>query len=725
MAIIGKIRNYSWLLLAFIGLALLAFILGDFVRKGQSHGPKNDLAVIAGETVTFNDFNNDFEAQSELIKEQNRLNNLDKNQADKLKSDLWIKLVQKIIVHKEAKELGLIVKGKESNDQLISPEELSDIFAGKEPNQYVVNFLTQGHPEKFDAKLVSDFTNNLDKQEPVVRNIWLNLEKELKEERLTSKYFTLISKGLYVTSSEAKKTLEASTKTAKYRFTALKYNTISDSTLKVSDDEVKKYYEKHKFEYEQEDGRTVEYVAFEVKPSKEDLKKSEEDIMKMKEEFAKDKDPEAYVNSVNTADNRFSQSFVKKGTLDKEIDSLFFTATEGTIYGPYMVDETYKVAKLIARQARPDSLKARHILIGFSGSKRDTKATLSKEKAKAKADSIMAAVKKDTAKFSELALKFSNDPSVKENKGSMGWFNEGAMVKSFNDACVNGKKGDVVVIESEFGFHIINVLDKTTPINKVQVAIVVLPVNISQTTYNTIENQANTFAAEANTAAIFEKKIVEKGLNKRICQDVKEADPERKNSVPGLEDPTMLVRWAYGAEKDAVSETFNVGRKYVVAHLKEIRKKGFAPLEQIKTDMELGAKRVKKGEMLTAKINDQLKNAKTINELAEKLKTKLDTVEAQSFMSINMPMLGPEPSVVGTVFGLKAGQMSKPIIGKSGVVVVTVDEFKENTSPVDVKMAQNQLTSMLRQRASSINSDAYKSALFKKANIIDNRGKFY
>lgn len=715
MAVIGKIRNYSWLLLAFIGLALLAFILGDFVRKGQKSGPKNDLAEIAGEKVSYMDFNSEYESQLELYKQQSGGASIDKNTSDQLRERLWDELVRKIVLHKEAKELGLIVKGKEARDQIVSPEELADMTTGKEPHPYVIQFFTQGQPDKFDPRQVAQFIENFDKQEDFVKNLWLYYEKNIKEDRLSSKYFTLISKGLYVTSSEAKKSFDSRNKIVKFRLASLRYQTISDSTVKVSDEEMKNYYEKHKYEFEQEEGRSIEYVAFDVKPSKEDFKKGEEEIVKMKEEFTKDANSEAYVNANSTT--KFSPLFVKKGALDKEIDSLFFSAEVGTIHGPYLLDDTYKVAKLMAREARPDSLKARHILIGFTGS-RVEKATLTKEQAKAKADSLAAVLRKDTTKFADLAIKFSNDPTAKENKGSLGWFNDGAMIKKFNDVCIAGKKGDVEVVETEFGYHVINILNKTNPIVKVQVAIVDRKVDPSEATFNTIYAQASAFATECTSKEIFEKKIVEKGLNKRIADNLKETD----RNLPGIESPTELVRWAYNAEKDAISPSFDVTRKYVVAHLKEIKNKGFAPMEQVKTEVELGAKRVKKGEMLVAKFNAQLAKTKDLYALAAGLNSKVDTVEGLSFAAFGVPALqAAEPAVIGTVFGLKAGQMSKPIVGKSGVVVVLVDEFKDAAPTTDMKQAQQQLQSFLRSRA---RSDGY-NALLKKADVKDNRGKFF
>ena len=714
MAIIGKIRSYSWLLLAFIGLALLAFILGDFIRKGDSKGSDTKLAEIAGESVNFLDFDIEYQEQIELYKQQYKLNSVDKQTSIQIREEIWNQKLREIIIHKQAKSLGLIVKGTESKDYIISPEELKELTMGKEPHPFVVQFFTQGNPQNFNPQAVVQFINNFDQQEEFVKNLWLFYEKNIKEDRLNNKYFSLISKGLYVTKAEAQRNFDSRNKLVKFRFTSVRYNTISDSTVTVSDKEIEAYYEKNKYKFEQEEGRDIEYVSFNVTPSEDDFNKSKEDITKLIADFQKEEDVASFVNF--NADSKYNNVFQRKGVLDLAIDSVMFKAPIGTLVGPYIIDNTYKLAKLIDRQVRPDSLKARHILIAFKGSLRaDANVTLTKEQAKAKADSILFSVKKDTSKFSSLAMQFSNDPSAKENQGSLGWFTDGAMVKEFNDACVSNKKGDVFGVSTDFGYHVINLLDKTTPAEKIQVAIIDRLVEPSETTFNKAFSDANTFANEVTSAEIFESKIVEQGLNKKIAESIKETD----RSLPGMENPIELVRWAYSAEKGSVSQSFDVGEKYVVAILKGVKHKGYAPLDQIKNEMELGAKQVKKGEMLTEKFNAT--NAKTIEELASKLQTKVDTADGLSLSSFGVPMLGAEPAVIGSVFGLKQGQMSKPIIGKTGVIVVIVDEFKDVAQTADLVQTKAQMIGYLQQRAKS---EGY-NALLKLAEVKDFRGKFY
>ncbi|MEI7594836.1 MAG: peptidylprolyl isomerase [Bacteroidota bacterium] len=714
MAIIGKIRSYSWLLLAFIGLALLAFILGDFIKKGSSKGADTTLAEVAGETVNYIDFDAEYQEQVELYKQQYKKSSLDKQTSDQIREEIWNQKLREIIIHKQAKRLGLIVSGKESKDYIISPEELKELTMGKEPHPFVTQFFTQGNPQSFNPQQVVQFITNFDQQDEFVKKLWLFYEKNIKEDRLNNKYFALISKGLYVTKAEAKRSFDSRNKLVKFRFTSLRYNTISDSAVKVTDQEIQKYYDKQKFKYEQEAGRDLEYVLFDVVPSKEDFNLAKEEITKLAAEFQKDEDAAAFVNY--NADTKYSNLYQRKGVLDPEVDSVMFKAPIGTMVGPYLINNTYKLAKLIDRKVRPDSLEARHILIAYKGSLRaDAKVTLTKEQAKAKADSIMMAVKKDTSKFGAMAIQLSNDPSAKENKGNLGWFTDGSMVKEFNEACINNKKGDIFVVATDFGYHVINLINKTVPAEKIQVAIVDRLVEPSETTFNKVYSDANTFASEVTTPELFESKIVEKGLNKRIAESVKETD----RALPGMENPIELVRWAYKSEKGAISQAFDVTDKYVVAILKSVKLKGYATLEQIKSEMELGAKQVKKGEMLADKI--KAANAKSIEELATKLNTKVDTADGLSFSSFGIPLLGAEPAVIGSVFGLKQGQLSKPIIGKTGVVVVIVDEFKDVATTADLVQTKAQMVGYLGQRAKS---EGY-NALMKLADVKDLRGKFY
>lgn len=707
MAIIGKIRNYSWLLLVFVGIALLAFILGDFIRKGPKSS-STEIGNVAGTTIDYRDFEQRVEKQLEQYKEQNQKGTVEQATTYQIRQQVWSQMVREVIMNEQMEELGITV----------CSDELFDLVQGKEPSQYIVQNFTNPKTGQFNPADVVNFLNNLDKQEPKVRQQWMDLEKFIKEDRLNNKYNALISKGIYVTKAQAKRNNDMRNKLADCRFVVLKYNTISDSTVKVNDEEIKKYYEAHKAENEQPEAtRDIEYVLFDVLPSSDDIKKVDTWINEIKSDFSKAEDPIAFAKQ--NADSKIEGKFLSKGKLSPAFDSVVFKKNSvGTVIGPLAENGFFKMGKVVDIQMRPDSIKARHILIAFEGAMRaDSKVKRTKVQAKAKADSILTVIKKDTVKFGNLAKLLSDDPSNKDKGGDLGWFEDGVMIPSFNDACIKAKKGDFISVETDFGYHVIYVADKTKPVEKAKVAIIDRSVNPSDQTFQGVFGKANEFLSLCTNQETFEKAVSQKNMNKRIADNIKELD----YSLPGMESARELVRWVYQNEKGKVSPVFDVGGKFVVAVIKNAKDKGIPTLDQIKNDMEVGAKRDKKAEMLSEKFNTALKSAKSLEDLSKTLNSKIDTVEGVSLSAFGIPTMGVEPEIIGTIFSMKSNVMSAPLKGKSGVAVIILDKTHDVPTKTDIKQVKEQLQGYMQSRVSY---EAY-PALEKMMNVVDNRAKFY
>ncbi|MFH0895904.1 MAG: SurA N-terminal domain-containing protein [Bacteroidota bacterium] len=712
MALIGKIRSYSWLLLAFIGIAMVAFIMGDFVRKSPKQSVE-DIGIVAGESISPRDFDARVQVELDRYKKQSKQEKIDQNTTNQIREQVWSQIVREIIMKKELDELGLVV----------TSAELLDLMTGKEPHQYILQNFADPKTGMFNPNDVKNFLKTLDQQPPENREMWYDLEKAIKEEQINNKYTTLVSKGLYVTKSQAKINYELRNTMIDFRYVTIKYNTVSDSSLKVTQEELQKYYEQHKWEYDQEASRDLEYVSFDVVPSAEDIKKVEDWIKSIIPEMAKTDSISDMENLVNVnADSQYDPRFKKKGDLPICFDTSIFKAELKTIQGPYMDNGAYKIAKLMDRQMRPDSCKAKHILIAWEGALRaEPTVKLTKEQAKTKADSIMGVLKTvpgDTIAFNAFAKKFSADPSNKDNGGNLGWFVDGMMIKAFNEACIKGAKGEMKLVETEFGYHIILILDLTKPIEKVEVGIVDRTVEASEPTIQMMYKKANDFAAIATDAAKFDMALMKQGLIKKTADFVREIDWQ----LPGMESPRDLVHWMYNEEtkKNDVSKVFDVGLKFVVGKLKEVREKGFAPLEQVKPEVETGAKRDKKAQMFIDRIN-KLGAISDINALGLKLNAPVDTVEGITFSAYGIPKLGPEPEIIGYLFGVKNPGLTKPIKGKAGVAVAIIDKKVNPVPTTDYTMMKKQLNDYLMSRAGS---EVF-NALMKKADIIDNRGKFY
>ena len=697
MAVIGSIRKRVGLLIGFIGVSLLAFILGDVFSSGTGifGGNTDVVGDVAGEKVHYSEF----EKRVEMLTENYRINtqsdNIDQNTQDMLREQAWGMFVNENTLGVEYKKLGISV----------SAEELYDMCTGSNPHAQVKQAFSDPKTGQFDAASVIKFLKNLPNADEKTQRQWRQFEDAIREERIASKYKDMLKAGLFVTDAEAKEAYTEAQRTASISYLRLDYNTIPDSTVKVEEGDLKAYHSANTAKYKQTESiRKIEYVTFDITPSAEDRQEVTEWINKKAGEFAESTNDINYVNQYS--DVPFDSTYHAKGTLAAVIDTSFFNAPIGKMVGPYMDGDIFKISKLVADRFIPDSVKARHILISVENG--DT------AKARNTADSLKSAIKRG-AKFADLAQVFSKDPGSGAKGGDLGWFRSGAMVKPFNDACFEGSKGDMPIVTSQFGVHLIEIMDKGVPSKQIQVATLERKVEPSQKTYDNIYGKANQFASNNNTALLFDSACIKEGLNKRIADNIRETD----KNIPGLESPRELVRWAYQAKKGDVSKAFTLGEKYVIAKLVDIKDKGTLPLESVREQVTAEVRKQKKADMLAEKINAA--GATTMEALAQKLNVNSSDADAINFQNPYIQGLGNENKAVGSIFGMKAGSISKPIKGDNGVIVVFVKSFTEPAAITDYSANIKQLVD---QRKSRSEYEVF-NALKEKANIEDNRGKFY
>jgi peptidyl-prolyl cis-trans isomerase D len=697
MAVLGKIRKRVGLLIAFIGISMLLFILGDLVTSntGIMHRNSDVIGNIGGEAVHYQEFEKRVEKLTENYKTNSKTENIDPNTQDMLREQAWSMYVNDNVLGKEYQDLGISC----------SSEELYDMCTGKNPNPQIKQAFTDPKTGQFNPATVVSFLKDLPNRPEDVQRQWKTFEDAIKEERISNKYKTIIRSGLFVTTEEAKRNYEESQRTASIRYVRMDYSTIPDSSVKIDDGDLKSYYNDHKNKFKQaETVRKVEYVAFDILPSAEDREKVVTDITKLKDEFAQSTDNILFVNQ--NSDSPFDSTYHSKGTFSPAVDSLLFASPVGTIIGPMEDGSSYKLWKVSNEKMTSDSVKARHILLKPENG--DT------AKALAKADSLKNLIKKG-AKFEDLARIYSQDQGSAIKGGDLGWFRQKVMVGPFNDACFNGKKGDMPIVKSEFGVHLIEILDKGVPSKQIQVAVIERKLVPSDKTYENVYNKASEFAFKNNNGNAFDSAIVKQGLNKRIADNIRESD----KTIPGLEQPRELVRWAYSAKKGDISKVFTFGDKNVIAHLVDIKEKGFLPLEAVKDIVTPEVRKEKKADILVEKFTNA--GGSSIDAIAQKLNTAAADADNILMSNTYIPGIGNEANVVGTVFALKAGAISKPIRGENSVTVVAVKSFKDLVPTNDYSVNIKQLGD---QRKSRSEYEVF-NALKEKAGVEDFRGKFY
>lgn len=685
-----------------IGFSLVAFVLGDLLTSNTSLFQDNgtEIGSINGESISAMEFDAKYQENVENQKINTNSENIDAQTLDMLREQTWNQFINDKVLGRAHEALGVAV----------SKEELWDMVQGQfvHPKIKEVQFFKDSLTGIFKPEAVVRYLNSL-KDNPEANNQWLSFESGIKRERVGQKYLNLIKGGMYTTKSEALENKMEVERKATVNWFSLLYASIPDSSIKPTDDELKAYYHKHSNNYKQETNtRNLEYVNFDIAPSPEDFAITEASLKEVMDEFrTTQKDSEFVMRNSDVKD--FRKDYLPESSLPPSVGSLLMASPVGTVLGPVMEGQSYFMIKSMDFKDVPDSVKARHILI--SNSKADSATAM------ARLDSLKSVIRSGKGKFAELAEKFSDDPGSGAKGGDLGWFQEGTMVKPFNDACFFGKKGDMPIVVSQFGVHLIEVQELASTSKRVQFCVVEKKVEISSKTDRTVFAKATEFASKATDKEAFEKIVVDEKLIKRVADGVKEDD----KTVPGLESPRELIRWAYRAKEGEISKVMQFGNVYVVAMVGQVREAGVLPLEQVKDKIMPEVVKEKKAEMLTEKIKAAKTSGITLDALAKALGANVTANPDVTFSAGYFGSAGTELEVAGSIFGLKKGEVSKPIKGNTGVFVVQVTDLTEPQGELDAKPNKSQMEISLKGR---VDYQVFQ-ALKKNSGIVDKRAKFF
>lgn len=709
MAVLESIRSKAGTIVVIvIGLALFSFVMQDLFSSGNSmfNSRDTDIGEINGETVKGEEFQRRLSVAEENYKRNQGVSGVDDNTRQQLINQIWNEYLDEFLFDGQMAEVGVAV----------SDDELFDMIQGDNINPQVtqIPLFQDSITKQFDRNRVIKFlkTQLSEENDPdgKYRESWAEFEKSLAKQRVKSKYNTLIRKAVYVTTAHAKFDFATKNTTASVRLVAKKFDTVADSTIAVTDEDMKKYYDAHNFEFEQKDEtRKVEYVVFQVNPSAQDREDLNKNIASLKTEFQATTDDSAFVNANSTESIRVET--VKRGKLGPQIDSAVFSGTAGTVYGPFNDGDMLKLLKLKGFKATSDSVKARHILIS-------TQSGMTAAVALAKADSLKNAIK-GGSDFSLLAIQFSEDPGSKVKGGDLGWFTEGMMVPEFNDACFNGNVGDLVTVSTQFGAHLINITEKTKSSNKAEVIYLSKKVEPSTKTVDEFYAKANDFAVSAVDYDAFKKIADEKG----IFIVSKDGLLPNDRQVNDLSNSREMVQWAYNQDRKLkeVSKVFDFDGNYVVASLTGLKDKGIPTFDQLKDVLKPLAIREKKGEMFSKQFTDAMAGVTTIDQLGAKMNLPADTNASITFSSYSIPNHGYEPKVIGRALGSSLNKLSKPIVGLNGVFVMQVSSITPGVAPTDWKETKSQVVQSLAGR---VDNGVY-TAILKKGNVEDKRYRFF
>lgn len=705
MAAIGSIRKHSTFLVIVIGVALAAFVLGDFAKGGG--GSRNvNVGEVEGEEITIMDFNYEAEKNIEGTMQQQEKDRLSADEIFSVKEQTWNDIVHRVIMDNEYEALGLSV----------TSEELFDLIQGSNPHALIKQYFVDQTTKQYDRNLVVQYLQNMESLPEAAKQQWIRFEKYIKDDRLREKFNVLISKGYYVTSEHANAVYAEKNDKANIDYVAAKFIDINDSLFNPTDADYAAYYDEYKEKYKQKASRDIEYVVFNIVPSAKDVEDSKKEIDQIAQEFRETVDVVRFVK-VNS-DKPLDTSWFAQGKLPVQIDSLMFNSKVGTVSEPYMLNNEFHVGRLMEVGSRPDSMKASHILISYVGAyNARSEVTRDKDQASSLADSLFNVLKRQPNTMVQLAKEFSNDPSVEQNNSDLGWFEDGKMIYSFNEAVLNTKVGKFTLTETPFGFHIIEVTGKKELVKKVKVAMVDREIYASDETYQNTFAKASKIATECANEDEFNKVVTEERLNKRTMPVIREMN----NYIAGLKNPRQIIRWAFNPETEAgqVSNVFDLEDMFVVAVLTAKIDEGYPTLEQVKERIYQNVYNELKGEYYTNKMKELNYN---LDEVKAGMQTVDKNVNPLYFSARNLPGFTTENKVIGEVFGMKSGTVSNPIIGNSGVFLVKVNDITLAGNTTNYTPIINELQADFEKR---VGQDYPYNAMKESVEIVDNRIDFY
>ncbi|SHG63618.1 SurA N-terminal domain-containing protein [Winogradskyella jejuensis] len=712
MAVLNKIRQRSLVLILVIAMALFAFVIGDVFRNSDAFtgGSQDIVATINGEDIKREPF---------MLAVQNMQQRMGPSASEtQAKNNIYNQELRRIVMNTEFEKLGLSVEKDKMRELLENnfgsyPEfqNQDSIFDVNKLNAFIANLKDiqpQGAP-------LSTFTINYAQ--------WTNNEQQLANNALTQQYYNLVKAGVNATLTEAEDEYLADTETVDIKYVQVPYTSIADSLVKVTESDIKAYIQKNKETYKVDATREILFVEFREDASAEDEDNFKAQLLALRSDkvefneatkgtdtilgFDNTDNIEAFVNS--NSDIKYSDEYLRAAQLGTAQDSLLNTAV-GAYYGPYKDGGYYKYSKVLDKASKPDSVKVRHILIPYAGaSAAAPDVTKTPEEAKATADSIFNIVKNRRSKFVDL-LELSSDKVSNEKEGVIEFTYNQGFAPEFKAFSFDNKKGDLDVVETSFGYHIIEILDQSGFNDAVKLATVARKIEASEKTIDDVFNAKQKFEIAAEDGD-FRSLAEERNLTVKPVT-FKELD----ENIPGLGSQRQVVRWAFDDETEVGDyKSFPVaGVGFIVAQLVDVNKEGLMSVEDARAAVSGQVIKEKKAEMIRQKIS-----ASTLTDIAANQGQSVKAANGVKMKTPNLAGAGSEPKVVGAAFGLKQGEVSKPIEGNQGVYVIEVVKINEATR-LDNYAAV--LARLNNARKNAVQAKVY-SALEAAADIEDNRAK--
>lgn len=729
MATLERIRQRSGLLIIVIGLAMAAFILTDLFSSGNSmlRNDANIVGEVNGSSIDYLEFNSRMEERIALLQQQNpqQAQNFSRIM---VADQIWREYQQEVLLGASYEELGLAIGDRElferitKNPQVRSQEGFKDPITGQFSEAAFKQYLTS-----LQDNVASDpQAANAFKQ-------WLSFEDGTRQEALQNKYLYAVRKGLYMPSRLAKADYTRRNETALLQYVGKEYSTIADSTVAYEESDLRAYYKNHKEDFKSDETRDLAFVSFRVEASASDRAALKAELASylvpqvIKSRFYTDtvlgfgavEEDSAF--AVGRSDFPVTAQYYTESEISFPLDSTLFEKEVGHVEGPYEQNGNFVLTKISDIINKPDSVKARHILISFQGAGQGrSNATRAPQEAKNLADSLLAVVQEDSTKFGALAIEYSDDPGSGAKGGNLGFFAPGAMVPSFNDFCFYNEEGTIGMVFSQFGFHIIHIQEQEGSNKALKLINIRRAIEASDRTRDSIYNIASNFAAAAQDTADFAAFASASGFSARPATKI-EAFQE---SILGIGNNREIVRWLFNEETElGAIQLFNQdNNSFIVVQLTELRPEGYLPFELVEEDIIPLVIKEKKGEILKAELAKAVEGQDNpdLNAVAQSLSVQMKT-QSVNFATANLTGFGSEPKVIGAASTLAKGAFAGPIVGDRGVYLIKVNT---RTEAEELPSWESEQIRLETNMVNLVNSQVFES-IKASAEIEDNRARFF
>ena len=666
MASLQRIRNHGALLIAIVGLAMLAFILGDFLNSGSSffNRSRENVGVIEGEKIHYTEYEAAREQLTEVYKIESGRSDFDEDTYSQIRNQVWNLMMMDYTLRAQAKEIGMDITADELSELCIG-ENVHQIIRSRrtfqdENGQFnrdaVVNLLQAINQESDDAEQNANLKQ--------AKSYWMYWEKAVRISYLQEKYTSLLQHLLKANSLDAEYAFNGRQNGVSAEYVMQPFYAVADSLVKISDADVRKLYKQHKSQYKQTPNRAIKYVAFDIKPSEADFKAAEDLMNSLQEEFKTTEDVSLVVNT--NSDIMYDGRDYSEETVPAQFKDFAFAkgAKEGQCTEILFENDTYSMARIMqAGYLLPDSVELKAIVA---------------------------------------------DGEDQE----LGWFKAADLPKNIAEQALTGKRGSRFTVAQGMGEQTFEIMEIGKPTPKVKLAILAREVTPSSKTYSAIYNQAKQFIVANSNAEALEAAAQEQGLAV-VPQFNLTATTDK---VGQLKSSRPIVRWAFDAKEGQVSDVFECGQQFVVAALTEVNDGEYRPLEAVRAELTYEATNNAKAEY----IKKQLKGIETLEAAAEALGQKVQSVERVSLSDSRFGNAGMEPAVIGKVLALNENEVSEPVQGKMGVFMVK--RGAANNAPEAEFNAESE-KAQLEARFSYLPYQAIQ-IIEDKADVVDNRANF-